>query len=90
MFDLILLYTQVHNQLPQSIRTVISTLTNRKNNTELLTHCKRELIHAIWRILLDEDFIEAYRNGIVVRCFDGVVRRVYPWIFTYSADYPEK
>ena len=47
-------------------------------------------MHAIWRILLDKDFVEAYKNGIVVRCFDGVTRRVYPRIFTYSADYPEK
>jgi hypothetical protein len=25
-----------------------------------------------------------------VRCHDGVERRIYPRIFTYSADYPEK
>ena len=47
-------------------------------------------MHAIWRILLDDAFVEAYKNGIVVKCFDGVTRRVYPRIFTYSADYPEK
>ena len=47
-------------------------------------------MHAIWRVLLDDDFVEAYKNGIVVKCFDGVHRRVYPRIFTYSADYPEK
>ena len=41
-------------------------------------------------MLLDDDFIEAYKNGIVVKCFDGVMRRVYPRIFTYSANYPEK
>ncbi|KIM54424.1 hypothetical protein SCLCIDRAFT_136862, partial [Scleroderma citrinum Foug A] len=53
-------------------------------------HCKRELIHAIWMLLLDDEFIEAYRNGIVVRCYDGVLCCIYPRIFTYSADYPEK
>ena len=92
MFNCIFPHAQVHwyYQLPQSICTVISNLTNRKNNAELLTHCKRELIHAVWGILLDDDFIEAYRNGIVIRCFDSVIRRVYPRIFTYSADYPEK
>ncbi|KAL1749401.1 hypothetical protein FB107DRAFT_280858 [Schizophyllum commune] len=31
-----------------------------------------------------------YKYGIVVRCLDGIERRVYPRIFTYSADYPEK
>jgi len=44
----------------------------------------------IWKLLLDEDFIEAYKNGIVVNCFNRINRRIYPRIFTYSADYPEK
>ncbi|KAF9232549.1 hypothetical protein BU15DRAFT_90630 [Melanogaster broomeanus] len=29
-------------------------------------------------------------NGVVITCYDGVKRRVFPRIFTYSADYPEK
>ncbi|KAI0309335.1 hypothetical protein OF83DRAFT_1072198, partial [Amylostereum chailletii] len=36
------------------------------------------------------DFVEAYTHGIVVDCPDGVTRRFYPRIFTYSADYPER
>ncbi|KIK21879.1 hypothetical protein PISMIDRAFT_103285, partial [Pisolithus microcarpus 441] len=51
---------------------------------------KRKLFHAIWGIMLDNEFIEAYRSGIVITCHDGVLRHVYPRIFTYSADYPEK
>ena len=53
-------------------------------------HCKQELIHGVWKILLDNEFLDAYRNGIVVKCFDGKLRRLFPRIFTYSADYPEK
>ncbi|KII90776.1 hypothetical protein PLICRDRAFT_697259 [Plicaturopsis crispa FD-325 SS-3] len=56
----------------------------------LLAHCRRELFHAIWTLLLDGEFLEAYRHGIVLRCADGILRRVYLRIFTYSADYPEK
>jgi Plavaka transposase len=56
----------------------------------LLTHCKRELYHASWNILLDDAFMEAYEHGIVVTWMDGLERRFYPRIFTYSADYPEK
>ncbi|KAI0308970.1 hypothetical protein OF83DRAFT_1180165 [Amylostereum chailletii] len=56
----------------------------------VLTHCKRELMHAIWRILLDDEFVHAYVHGIVIRFPDGILRRVFPRIFTYSADYPEK
>jgi hypothetical protein len=54
------------------------------------THCHRELFHAQWEILLDDEFIEAYQHGIVSHCYDGINRRLYPRIFTYSADYPEK
>lgn len=56
----------------------------------LQTHCRRELFHACWDTLLDEDFLHAYRHGIVLKCADGVLRRIFPRIFTYSADYPEK
>lgn len=47
-------------------------------------------MHGIWRVLLGDSFVHAYRHGIVVMCYDGVKRRLYPRFFTYSADYPEK
>ncbi|KAG2740132.1 hypothetical protein P692DRAFT_201842539 [Suillus brevipes Sb2] len=56
----------------------------------LHAHCRRELFHACWKHLLDAEFVHAYRHGIVLQCPDGVYRRVFPRIFTYSADYPEK
>ncbi|KAJ8581094.1 hypothetical protein M405DRAFT_926351, partial [Rhizopogon salebrosus TDB-379] len=59
-------------------------------NSECATHCHRELFHEQWKILLDDEFEEAYKHGIVIRCCDGIMRRFYPRIFTYSADYPEK
>ena len=61
-----------------------------KPSNALLTHCHREFFHAQWRILLDDEFLEAYEHGIVITCQDQVKRRMYPRIFTYSADYPEK
>ena len=77
-------------QLPESIKNFLSSISGKKHNHDLLTHCKRELIHTIWTLLLNDDFVEAYKNGIIVKCFDGITRRVYPRIFTYSANYPEK
>ncbi|KIJ17498.1 hypothetical protein PAXINDRAFT_110880 [Paxillus involutus ATCC 200175] len=56
----------------------------------MYTHCKRELMHAIWELLLDEDFMRAYKYGILIECADGITRRIFPRFFTYSADYPEK
>ncbi|KIK17394.1 hypothetical protein PISMIDRAFT_32062, partial [Pisolithus microcarpus 441] len=49
-----------------------------------------ELVHAVWKILLDEDFVNAHKNGIVVKCYDGVYCHIFPQILTYLADYPEK
>jgi hypothetical protein len=40
--------------------------------------------------MLDDEFLHAYEHGVVLECIDGIRRRVYPRIFTYSADYPEK
>lgn len=47
-------------------------------------------MHAIWRLILGENFRNAYTYGMVIKCGDGVLRRVYPRFFSYSADYPEK
>jgi Plavaka transposase len=44
----------------------------------------------IWLLMLDEAFVEAYTHGMLISCGDGVTRRIFPRIFTYAADYPEK
>ncbi|KAI0312029.1 hypothetical protein OF83DRAFT_1067878, partial [Amylostereum chailletii] len=61
-----------------------------KPSKQFLTHAKRELFHAQLKILIDSDFVEAYIHGIVVECPDGISRRFFPRIFTYTSDYPEK
>jgi len=48
------------------------------------------MYHAQWTIILDDEFLDAYEHGMVIKCCDGVQRRFYPRIFTYSADYKEK
>ncbi|KIM58439.1 hypothetical protein SCLCIDRAFT_1191277, partial [Scleroderma citrinum Foug A] len=57
---------------------------------DFFTHCHRELFYAQWGILLDNEFIEVYQHGIVSQCYNGITDQLYPHIFTYSADYPEK
>lgn len=57
----------------------------------MITHCRRELFHGAWILLLkDPEFLKAYIHGIVITCSDGITRRIFPRIFSYSADYPEK
>ena len=55
-----------------------------------MAYCAREFFHAQWSVLLDDEFLEAWKHGIVITCCDGITRRFYPRIFSYSADYPEK
>ena len=54
------------------------------------SHIAREVFHAQWSILLDEDLVRAMKNGERVLCPDGKPRLFFPRVFTYSADYPEK
>jgi hypothetical protein len=72
-----------------------SPMTSKKPSTmhlakllwRILSHLKRELIHAIWELLLDEKFMHAYKHGIVVECADHILHQLYPCLFTYLADY---
>ncbi len=77
-------------QLPPDFHDFFSALTGEAPTADILTHCRREVMHAVWALLLDEEFMHAYEHGIVIECPDGKFRRFYPRIFTYSADYPEK
>jgi hypothetical protein len=61
-----------------------------KVTSEIMAHLRRELFQKVWAELLDDEFRQAYEHGIVLTCTDGIKRRFYPRIFTYSADYPEK
>lgn len=79
------------SQLPDSFKDFASTYTDGKGaSRECVTHCHRELFQAQWNVLLDDEFLEAYEHGILILCCDGIERRFYPRIFSYSADYPEK
>ncbi|QRV94382.1 colossin-A [Ceratobasidium sp. AG-Ba] len=76
--------------LPDSVKDEITKLNGRPPSASLLTHLRRELMHAVMQELLDADFVQAWQHGIVIDCADGIRRRVFPRIFTYSADYPER
>ncbi|OJT06904.1 hypothetical protein TRAPUB_2244, partial [Trametes pubescens] len=76
--------------LPDQIRDAYKSEYKTSPSKDVLTFCKRELIQRIWLLLLDEEFMKAYEHGILVTCGDGVVRRIFPRILSYSADYPEK
>ncbi|KZV97244.1 hypothetical protein EXIGLDRAFT_764538 [Exidia glandulosa HHB12029] len=62
----------------------------RKKDHPIFTHLRRELMHEVLGLVFDDEFWYAYDHGIVVNCADGVRRRLYPRLFVYIADYPEK
>ncbi|PPR03767.1 hypothetical protein CVT24_007510 [Panaeolus cyanescens] len=77
--------------LPPDLQDIYRDIYNGISATDnTITFLKRELMHAIWLLMLDEEFVHAYVHGIVMQCADGIWRRIFPRIFTYSADYPEK
>jgi len=57
---------------------------------DVITHCRRELYHAVITLILSGEFAEAYKHGIIIEFPDGISRRVFPRFYCYSADYPEK
>ena len=78
--------------LPDSLQDELKTFHPKWGTQQkgILTHCHQELMHAIWRFLLDDNFVHAYTYGMVVWCHDGIERCIYLRIFMYSADYPKK
>ncbi|KAF8220358.1 hypothetical protein L208DRAFT_1052945, partial [Tricholoma matsutake] len=70
--------------LPDSFREFVVNYTGGKGpNEHLMKHCHRELFHAQWEILLDDEFLEAYENSALFACSNGVIRQFYPRVFTY-------
>lgn len=84
------LLTCSYPQLPDDIKDAYEKVYGSMPTADTLKFCKRELFCRIWLMLLDEDFMAAYRDGILLKCGDGILRRLFPRFFTYSADYPEK
>ncbi|KAF9538744.1 hypothetical protein CPC08DRAFT_738832 [Agrocybe pediades] len=57
---------------------------------DTLTHLRRELMQAVWELILDEDTVNAYAYGEKFRLYDEVDHALYLRFLFYSMDYPEK
>jgi hypothetical protein len=57
---------------------------------QTLKQLKKDLFHAVWELLIDDDFVHAYVHGLVFKLFDRLSRVGFPRFFFYSMDYPEK
>lgn len=63
---------------------------DKSPNDSFFSHCHRELFHTQWKDILDDEFLHAYKHGVILSCGHRFKRWLYPRIFMYSADYPEK
>lgn len=79
-----------HQQIPDIIQEWYHKTFGVFATAETLAHLKRELFHAIWILLLDDELRKAYFHGEDMEFWDKVWRIVFPCFFTYSMDYLEK
>ncbi|KAI6118066.1 hypothetical protein F5141DRAFT_1000056 [Pisolithus sp. B1] len=77
-------------KLPDNFQDIYRGFFEHTSSREVLTHCKHDLFHTIWDLILDMQFMDAYQSGIIIWCADGITWWIYPHFFSYSADYPEK
>ncbi|TBU39561.1 hypothetical protein BD309DRAFT_1003667 [Dichomitus squalens] len=59
-------------------------------NAAVIRLLKYDLMQKVWLLLLDQEFMHAFEHGVLILCGDGITRRVFPRIYMYLADYPEK
>ena len=86
LFKLLLTILQISDWIHNIYKEIYGAVAN----SDALTFLKPELIHTIWCLLINEDFINAYIFGIIVLCADSIERCLFPQFFTYLAHYPEK
>ncbi|RPD53352.1 hypothetical protein L226DRAFT_473339 [Lentinus tigrinus ALCF2SS1-7] len=77
-------------KLPDNVQDFYEREHGAHASAETLRWLRCELMQKIWELILNDKFKDAYRHGVVVECADGVIRRLFPRLFVYSADYPEK
>ncbi|KAG6863862.1 hypothetical protein C0991_002577 [Blastosporella zonata] len=76
--------------LPDLVKDKYNVLFGRTPTPGIITFLWQELIQAVWKHLLSDKFKVIYASGIVLKCGDGIWRRLYPRFFGYSADYKER
>lgn len=80
----------VYTQLDGRIAEFYEQTFGKAPTTAMLTHLKRDVVQAIWKLLLDDDIVNAYKEGQALKLHDAVMRALFIRFVFYSMDYPEK
>jgi hypothetical protein len=84
------LYHLILSKLGDEIQDFYKKTFGKVATSDMLTHLQRDTAQAIWRLLLDDDLMRAYREGEAMKLFDDIIRAMFPRFLFYSTDYPEK
>ncbi|KAF7322138.1 hypothetical protein MKEN_00737900 [Mycena kentingensis (nom. inval.)] len=76
--------------LPDDLDEIFLKHYGHNINADIKAHLKRELFHAVWELILDDEFVEAFHHGFPEDCWDKIRRRFFPRFSIYSTDYMEK
>ncbi|KAI9056308.1 hypothetical protein FKP32DRAFT_1599040 [Trametes sanguinea] len=76
--------------LPDTLQDFYMKVYGIAATAAVLTFLKRELMQAIYLLLLDDSLMYIYVHGLLLLCGDGILRRLFLRFFIYAADYPEK
>jgi hypothetical protein len=86
----VFILAHLYLQMPETFAAWYRNHTENVPPTDLFTHMKQELMHALWKLMLDDEFMRAYSEGVPVEFANGKTRPIVLRIFTYLADYPKK
>ncbi|ESK84849.1 hypothetical protein Moror_14957, partial [Moniliophthora roreri MCA 2997] len=76
--------------LPDLIKDVCCAHYGQAPLEETQRFLNHEVIQKAWGELLDEEFVEAFVNGLMLKCADMEERLGLLMLFCHSGDYPEK
>ncbi|EIW75729.1 hypothetical protein CONPUDRAFT_30363, partial [Coniophora puteana RWD-64-598 SS2] len=77
--------------LPSGWQNTYTDRFKKPPTKDVHTHMRRELMQAVWRLLLsDKRLRRAYDKGLVSICGDGLTRRAFIRFNTYAGDFLEK
>jgi len=78
------------NKIDDKIQEYYKAQFGEPATAAVLKQLRRDLFHAVWAFLMDDEFIQAYVHGLISKLSDGIKRLSFPRFFIYSMDYPEK
>ena len=68
------LYDSFLLQLSDKIQEFCIAKFGKPATSHVLSHLRRELIHEVWNTLLDDEFMKAYTDGLLMEFADGKIR----------------